>query len=306
VKAIMMIRFFVVLIVVWGSACGGRASPLPSNRTVGSDLAALVWRADEALASTLRTDYQRPFLQKLPDLAWVSDRYLEACEAGDRRSCWLADGIRSSERAMMMVRSNCLAGDLMSCRALPEDQSDIPDRRLRGWAGRASTCVMSACEEARRQECTAGFPMSCLRNHTLDEEANARAALLTGEGCRAGILQECKWLTLHAPQRSISKMAYERVCSLSGHQCNAVASEYKEDPARARDALERGCQHTEGWEQDSMCVELIESYRDNLYQEPVPGRLQALIEWQCKKWGDDLGSCTLNVGSQQPASLKPP
>lgn len=49
----------------------------------------------------------------------------------------------------------------------------------------------------------------------------------------------------------------------------------------ARDSYERTCQY--GVDVLQICVALAAGYLDNTYQEPVPGRARALLDWACPK-----------------------
>lgn len=299
-----MPRFLCMQLAVWVSACGGGgetlappASPAPEAPMGGPDVAELVRRADEALAATLKPDYDRPMVQKPDGLAWVSELYLEACRAGDRRSCWLADSINSTEATAAMVRDHCLAGDLMSCRAVRSPAGAEPDRRLRGWVGRALSCDGADCEETVRtrcerldcrepmqQECAAGFPVSCWNRdlNTEDQQAYAQAVALAREGCRAGILAECHWLWRDGLGGSDLKLAAHQLCTQAAVKCGVSVFVQDDDRTMSRDAEERACQYGKSVEQDAACFSLIHGYHDRWYREPVPGRGRALAERGCR------------------------
>lgn len=306
----MMIRSFVVQLAMWVAACGGGRSPAPrlANEVAQPDPSALARRADEALAATLKPDYQRPLVKKPDVLAPVRARYLDACEAGDRRSCWLADAIRRSDRAAAMVRRNCLAGDQMSCRALPWNSDLRPSKQFRGWAGRWSRCYRPECQEDLRQECAEGFAASCWRISNPSDDERARAASLAREGCREGILEECRGLfQLPGRDRPSSELEFAagQFCRLTAI-CERAVSLYEHEPIKQRDALERTCQYGPKVDNIIACDTLADGYRDRLYPEPVPGRGRALAEWRCLSMHSGPGSlCMQEVDQQFPAAVTP-
>jgi hypothetical protein len=318
---------FIALLLAAGTLMACRESPparSPSNRTriIESSVTALVRPADEAFASTLVPDYDRPFIKKPHDLEWVSGLYLQACRAGDRRSCWRADATYSSKLTEEMVHRNCLAGDLMSCRALrrepwePDEPSE-PDKRLRGWVGRAiqcdgpqdcqkearQKCQELDCWEALQQECADGFPASCWSPlHRNDEGALARATELAMEGCQAGLRKECQWLLLHISDHAKWVFAYGHLCHWAA-DCGDLSYYFKGEPIKVREIRERGCQYGRGTEKGIACEAAWRGYLDGTYPEPVPGRGRALVEWSCKQWVEegfepDLAAC---VASKFPA-----
>jgi hypothetical protein len=296
-----MLRLLVMQVAVWSMmACGARSAKLPvSNRTSGPDVAAFVRRADQAFAR-LRPDYRRPFVQG-PDVhASVSRLYLEACRVGHRRSCWMADGISHSERSGMRVRRNCLAGDVMSCRAIPAPPGLELDKRFPGWASRAGWCEGPECQKVLRQECAAGFPKSCwdLEGPSLDDHKplRVRAVMLAGRGCRAGLLEECRWLVGHGPDSAEQAFARERVCTLGRERCERFYT-FSDSP-RARDLLEYGCQYARGRAQEIACGFAEAAYYVKGLAEPVPGRARALGTWNCEQLYHDPVKCSRDPALQ--------
>jgi len=286
----------VVLLALWGSAAcrGGRAPTARlSHRAAEPSVAALVQRADEAFATFQKPDYGRPLVQG-PDISRrVGSLYWEACRAGDKRSCWLADVLAHSEQTEVAVRGNCLAGDLMNCRALELYATSELDKRLRGWAGRTRVCRTPECREATRSECADGFPVSCW-NLSQDGEPKAleRATHLALEGCRAGLLVECRLLQ-RTGSITASLFAHERLCTLALEQCRSFSEyDYPDHPEGIRDALERGCQFGTGEEREFSCGMVVYSgYLEGKYPEPVPGRALALGEWYCRLKEPDPTLC---------------
>lgn len=295
----MMNRLLVSMALVGVLACGAPPrSPLPAppppppSESQGPDVAALVREADRALEATLRPDYRRPMEQPLHDLVWVSDRYLEACQAGDRPSCWVAAEIhpsrhaRPSSPAIMMLRRNCRAGDQMSCRALPLDQHKEPDRSIPGWAGRAYECEERSCRDALRQECAAGLAISCRvllapAEATRSPEERAPTVSLMAEGCRAGLLDECGWLVILSADLAHHRLASAQHCRFAA-RCVGMTMAPLGGPLERRNAYERTCQYGSGIDQENACMELAFGYHMGRYPEPVPGRGRALAVWNCR------------------------
>jgi hypothetical protein len=302
-----------ILQLALAAACGSRTPPPQSSRTdhadhadhadrtdradlvaARPDVAELMRRADEAFASTLKPDYDRPFVEKPHGLPWVSERYLEACRAGERRACWIADTVHSSEATRKMVSDNCLAGDPMSCRAIRPSGMAESDRRLPGWVGRAFACedgcakdVQQRCEAMgcrplMQQECEAGFPLSCWNReiNLKDKQAWERAAALARNGCQEGIYTECSWLDVWAGDPD----AGDKICTMAAEGClvNSFDLFNNTDLTGYRDWLERGCQYGELKEQLATCNTLASGYH-GMYREPVPGRSEALTAWVCAR-----------------------
>ncbi len=159
--------------------------------------ASRVQLADQALAESARPDYRRPMLTEPIDRSAVSELYLAACRAGDKRSCWLAMEVQDSKGvAEALVRDNCRAGHSMSCRALPaidvkrfdadaeasamlDDMGQVLakeriDKGLPGSLGRSHSCHngYNCDRDALQQECEAGFPNSCEDIVKLDERTH--------------------------------------------------------------------------------------------------------------------------------------
>lgn len=302
-----MLTALLVLATWTSSGCSSPAPHRPPPASSSSTLAAesgtvtLVRRADEAFTATLRPDYEQPHQDKPHGLEWVSALYLEACRAGDRRSCWLADSTHQSEATTAIMRRGCLAGDRLSCRALPENNGDEPDRGLPGWAGRSRYCFHTECVEIMRQECEAGFPRSCWRVSDVEDEAMVgaeaieRAIGLALDACRAGVLEECYSLSALTKRGFKAIWAFEQICNLSAN-CSAGDRIHSDQPLRARAALERGCQYGRGDEQELACMRLILGYLQGVYPEPVPGRARALAEWYCRNSGSFCVDAFLEQG----------
>jgi hypothetical protein len=238
------------LVVIAIAGCA-RSEPALSHHT-SSNPAELAAKADAAFAASLAPDYRQPFAAAGIDPSPVRAQYLDACAAGDSRSCWvarsLAHGLGGDSVANDLLRRHCRDGDRTSCRALTRFRGDD----LPGHTGRTCQPLVD-CERHRAAldaECAAGFPHSCLAA-AYDRLATngagiARAVDLAANGCQRGILEECSIVLEHEhdPRRWIA--AATRTCELSSDDCVALGRRQLRDgkPAEARDAYERQCQHT--------------------------------------------------------------
>lgn len=303
-------------------ACGTAAPSVPLSAVAAqktsevqkTDAAALVRKADKLFAAYARSDYRLPMEQAPHSAIGVSAGYLEACQSGDRRSCWLAMEIHPAmhgypsrsgrELALKMVRRNCRAGDQMSCRALPKDESKVPDRELPGWAGRARTCSKPPCTEVLRQECAEGFPMSCRRLFELaGPEERMRAASIAIKGCRAGILNDCRAIYGLSPTPADHEFATAQFCTLTGH-CMFHVDDDQDPPLEVREELERTCQYVPGFDGEVACDLLVIGYHEGRYPEPVPGRARALAAWKCRDAAPD-SYCVQDMRKMFPDSAAP-
>ncbi|HWU87203.1 MAG TPA: hypothetical protein VN253_08010 [Kofleriaceae bacterium] len=300
-------RMFVVQLAMgFMMACGRPApvpAPAPRNQARAVSVADLVRRADEALTASRPPDYRRPQMEGPDPTRQVKDLYWKACRAGDRRSCWIADAMGHGD-AKAIIRRNCRAGDLMSCRALSPEFEPKPDRRLHGWAGRADPCDTPECQETQRQECTDGFPVSCERLDSAEPHDPfdpgpllQRAGKLALDGCRAGILEECSWLEFGHRDLDEKALAAEQLCILALKDCRYA---YK-DPIVYRDLMERGCQYGKDEEQRDTCRWLGNGYYDLQYPEPYPGRAREIGEWNCARKRDPA-KCLKELEARTPTA----
>ncbi|MEO6773712.1 MAG: hypothetical protein ABI467_11945 [Kofleriaceae bacterium] len=141
-----------------------------------------------------------------------------------------------------------------------------------------------------REECSAGFPRSCVALGSLEPPEPDRkllwdrTRLLAVAGCDAWILDECSF----ASDDPAKQIVYEkRACKLTA-SCNRVGT-WAQDAGKllaARDAYERACQYDE--HDAHRCLGLADSYLDHEYPEPVLGRGQALLDWVCRKFEKTL------------------
>jgi len=265
------------VVVVWLVACAASAREVPTaNRVPEHDVAELVRRAEQALADDRRLDYARPFADKPHEP--VAARFLDACRAGDRRSCWIAaqlDGGDVAKSAGELVHANCRAGDAMSCRA------DLTSE------GRSDACAdsLESCDAAKlRAECENRLAVSCerllhVRPVIADWEAiKVRTAQLARDGCAAGILAEC--VAWSASDDGDHDLAAEQRCTLA-YDCMLLGNAQlaRKHGDAARDAFELECQR--GRRPAPACEVLGAHYIAGTLREPTPGRGKALVEWAC-------------------------
>jgi hypothetical protein len=261
------------------------------------DPAPLVRRADAAFAASLSPDYRQPMADAAIDRTLVRDRYLEACRAGDHRSCWIAGSIGPvephDEAIESLVHAACRGGDRMSCRAIrtPGAPDDLP-----GAAGRscrfADKCTADLAVIER--ECRDGFPFSCLLLVSLarpydqarSDQLTTRAYALAREGCELGLIGECKLMLIEGKRDTRTK-AESRMCELAIDHCGKLGelvgvgmiATKQDDPIRARDAYERLCQYGRAEDRKENCEPLVEGYRTGEFPEPVRGRREELERW---------------------------
>ncbi|HET7502282.1 MAG TPA: hypothetical protein VFK02_14790 [Kofleriaceae bacterium] len=187
------------------------------------------------------------------------------------------------------MEAGARAGDLLSCRAIPET---TPVPGAMGAAGRSLACEDPdgpQCDvELLRRGCDAGFPVSCFHLarradwRTREHKAlMARGTSLAYDGCRARIADECAAI-LNLPGEYFGVMSSSELGLLD---CEQVAELHRRrgDLVGARDLLERQCQYARI---ASPCIELGEAYRTHALPEPVPGRGEALLTWGCRATGD--------------------
>jgi len=296
------------VVIVAAPGCGPRAGDQPQrtpepaatapdeslhNRVDTTRRVELVTRAEQSLARGWPLDYRQPFSDHDAERSATVSLYLEACRAGDKPSCWIAGELGASA-AMALIRANCVAGDMMSCRAIPRGEATDPETP--GWAGRGPLCEKESPdadpEEKRcgvgdlRRECLAGFPLSCWiagngpPDLLPDREALAkRAGPLARMGCQARIDHECANMYNEYTDAETLRIA-ERMCPLEFRWCSVLSKHYRDkgELLRARDLEEQICQYGRA---RSACRQLGEDYGNRIFPEPVPGRGEALLTWGC-------------------------
>jgi hypothetical protein len=212
----------------------------------------------------------------------------------------MSDAIRGSDEAAARVRRNCLAGDVMSCRAIGAHTPEGSEERFQGWAGRTA-CAAPGCRDVLRRECEAGFPVSCATQEPddplLSGPLQVRATMLALEGCRVGILDECAWLAFKSWDRSDRDLGAARLCKLHMELCSLTHN---------ADLAEYGCQYGTGEEQDHACFAAERGYYELGQPEPVPGRARALAERRCRKDAGDLELCLQEVRTRPVKAGSPP
>lgn len=262
--------------------------PAPSNQVQPDQRAQLVHSAERALSLDSPMDLTLPMAEKPRDRSHTVGLLLEACRAGDHPSCWKALAVaQDTDRPAItkLVEGNCVAGDMLSCRALPDTPvgafSGAP-----GSMGRSEACddtESTTCDrKALRTECTAGFPNSCqalMRRSSPEEDRDALMARmfeLSAAGCDAWIGPECARLASHDGDLH-QQLAMQRSCDLE-RQCGGAAGVLvsQNQLPLARDLYERSCQY-----RGVGCERLAVAYLEGKLPEPVKGRGQALIDWWC-------------------------
>lgn len=277
------------------AACATASAPTPvANQDGSAERAALVRRAEEALASETETaDLRRTSLSPPIDRRETAERFLAACSAGDHRSCWIAFEIGGpGEAALPAIRANCEAGDQLSCRALP-----------------AMTGPTDAKELARA--CAAGYPASCARIITYapaQSELTNRVVELVRQGCAAGITGECDLMLgirieLDLPDKLL---ASRQLCSIAHRRCYLLGHVEWTDVIKRRDLFEHACQYGVDRDAEQACEELNIAYFFHDYPEPVPGRWMALEEWDCRRRGIPIDGCLQRLRREYGGPLAPP
>lgn len=280
--------------------------------------AALAQRADQALADGVRPNYRRPMAGAPLDRQAIGALYVAACRAGDKRSCWVAVTFHDPQgTAAAQIIENCRAGDLLSCRAIPEDKTLDVSNHLPGWGGRSRACGVDGCSRAILQkECDAGFPRSCDQvvdmiepyvevrppGYQVSPELVAPLVRLTRRGCAAGLIGECFLLSSRSPRlpddmNNDQLLAHQHMCDIAIVGCDDLGHIYKAkgDVVKAQETFERACQFGAGG-----CAGAASGYLDDHLPEPAPHRGEDLARWACQH--DE--SC--RDGSFNPGTLQPP
>lgn len=286
-----------VLLVAMTACSGGTARPPAPISTSAPRPPATVSAeaANRALHDDSPLDYDRPFAESSPARAATTKMFHARCEAGDKAACIVEAQLLPQDedgKNYRVVEANCRTGDLMSCRALPIGMPQFSGSP--GAWSRRPDCAKSTLESqcdlvVLRKECTDGFPNACGDLVTWDHESAEVPTLLdrwqqlSAEGCKVGIADECMNFGPETTPAEIVQRA-ERLCDLRRDQCGQLSFAYTatKDSSRAREAFERACQYGS----PSTCLQLAESYRDGTFEEPKPGRGQALLDWGCPKVRD--------------------
>jgi len=293
-------RLGVVICLVAGACAHGETAGGPvRNEAPVVDAASLAKRADALFTASVALDYERPFRGKPLDLAPVIAAYLEACRAGDGRSCRRAAALAPQEEeggaGLRALVELCRSGQLESCRSIPATGAIAEDHALRGWAGRAQACKDRGCDDELRRECSDGFALSCyvlgLHDDVADDDALfERARALVRAGCRADIGPDCELLGLLRETDDDGVLYDGYSCRLRGVRCVNYGLDVRDDPIAGRDVFERYCQYSQT-DQLNACRVLVEVYADRHLPEPVPGRARAVRDWLCAQPGADRALC---------------
>jgi hypothetical protein len=270
----------------------------------------LAQRAEEALDSDTPLDYERPFVDQPRERDETRELFIEACNAGDRPSCWKAMYVARDQIDYHVfdmptrdaLARNCRGGDAWSCRALPGERAvgrwTFPGAP--GEMGRSEACneepMASKCDLAElRRECDDEFAWSCwllASSAAADAEADqlrARAEALALEDCRHDILKHC--LGVFGPRTDMTTRwpeaaradALRRLCRFHRQYCDDIANNLEKQhgkPDEVRDLRELACQYTD---YRIGCLRLAVGYLDGKYAEPVPGRGQRLLDHDCER-----------------------
>lgn len=300
------------LLVSIGVAACGASSRTPPGATaaqanaVAAPVAAreqaparssLAEQADQALEADAPLDYERPFADKPYERTDALELLGRACDAGHRPSCWKALAVAPQAKQPdfeTLVTNNCRAGDIWSCRALPADDTtsqrfaDLPGAEGRKYACRADVPYDPAqCrDDVLQGECKQGFRLSCAilaRHATSQQESDesvARLIEVAQQGCAADLVEDCSAIAQEWPPDGRLEAA-QHLCKLSRSGCRLVAYALEEqgEHRQARDAIEVACQYGTS----DACLELATAYLDRRYAEPVPGRGQALLDFECQR-----------------------
>jgi hypothetical protein len=301
------------------AACGGSApppalAPPPAVPTPAAPIdphARIVARAraDAALHELAPLDYEQPFKHKPWDRTATSKLFGDACQLGDKHACIVeAQLVPLDDRgeSYHTVEANCLAGDLMSCRALPLDDHAPRFPEAPGAMSRRVECqdlhLPAPCDpQALRAECSAGFPAACgdigfsFPPPPDADELKDRWPQLSMEVCRGGIASGCENVGGLRSDSVRFEMA-QRLCELRPDDCGGLGLVYesRKDRTQARDSFERECQYG-GHQRAGTCARLAGAYLDGTLEEPVPGRAQALLDWACPQLAAELHSYLLRM-----------
>lgn len=254
-------------------------------------------QADQALEADAPLDYDRPFADKPYERTIAFELLVRACDAGHRSPCWKALAVAPEAKRSdieQRVAKNCRAGDIWSCRAIrPDDTTsprygDLPGAEGRKYACRADVPYDAAhCRaDVLQGECKQGFRLSCAilaRQATSQQESDdtvARVNELAQQGCVADLIADCREIANEWPPDAQLEAA-RHLCKLSRTGCPVLARvlDTRGDHMQARDALEVACQYGN----NDACMELATAYIDRRYDEPVPGRGQALLDFECQR-----------------------
>ena len=283
------------MIVLCACACASASPPHPISNTEPRDVEPLARAADDALAAILRPDYRRPFDPREIHYGEVRTMYLAACRAGDRRSCWMVPQLRDPDERVRdgsaddFIAKNCVAGDVMSCRALSsyDQRPGVPGASSRTAACRDnSQCDLAILDD----DCVRGLPNACMLASGIATEARSavyhtRFVALAVDGCKQGLLDECQSIRMFENSkraRDARIVAATQLCLITAERCGEASYAVGETTITARDLNEHECQISSRPLRRNLCSELVRQYAAHTYPEPVPNRFIDLRDWYCR------------------------
>jgi len=217
-------------------------------------------------------------------------RATEACQDGLAAGCENAaeeEALRAGadpwQARRPWLEHGCTIGDARCCHRLADLAAEhgVSSLVVEKWRSRAV--------DRARDECAAGVARSCELLHQADPRdpgAAGRMVAAAGEGCRAGLIDECQLLgSPSTDDRALRIHGMGRYCAVQGFGCLQLADLHLRDapgpdrePAKARDAYETACQLHD----QNNCVELARLYLAGALTEPVAGRALRLVDWLCR------------------------
>lgn len=281
---------------VWWLVLGACSSRVSAPVTNPPATTTLTLSAEQSLHADAAPDYDRPFKAKPWDRHVTAALYLDRCNHGDRRACLIHAQVLPLDdkgESYRRVEANCRAGDQMSCRALPLDERRPRFPDAPGAISRRPNCQQYSSKDpcdavGIREECLAGFPKACESIVFAHPRPGDFEKLFQSWpeqevlGCAAGIEAECAMsVGFQKDEEELATLKF--MCDLRPDDCDQLAMRYErlKDRPHQREMLEVACEY--GQRPWRSCIELGEGYLNHRFEEPVPGRGQALIDWGCRE-----------------------
>ena len=207
-----------VIALVATISCGRSREPADvSNQRDVSVVTLKAGKAHEELRKLRTLDYAYPFGDPgNTRRTRVGELFLEACKAGHRLSCGSGrDFLPGRTDFAPLLRANCVAGDVPSCRAMyPRD------RTLRGGIAPDNCTQVEVPDRAGiEKECADGFPDSCFCLAMASPPVRGlskRAWQLHLEGCALNQVGDCYTVTFDVTGTD-GLWGATRWCMLGGH-----------------------------------------------------------------------------------------